>query len=151
MTGHNKGGLELDASGVRCFMPISQIERFRVDDISGYVNQRLTCQITEVDRSKGNVIVSRRNLLEIEAEQWREKMLESLAEGQKVAGIVRSIMPYGAFVDIGGVDGLLHVRDMSHARIDDPKSVVSEGQKVEVLVLKIDREAGKISLGLKQS
>ncbi len=150
VTGENKGGLELDIQGIRAFMPISQIEMFRVEGLKDYLNQRLRCQVTEVDRAEKNVIVSRRALLEVEAEEKREEMFNSLIEGQTVMGVVRSIMPYGAFVDIGGADGLLHVRDMSHARVEDPKEIVKEGQKIEVMILKIDREARKIGLGLKQ-
>ena len=151
VTGHNKGGLELTVNGIRAFMPISQIEMFRVEDISGYVNQRLRCQVMEVDRSEQNVIVSRRALLEAEAAEAKEKLLESLEEGQTVVGVVRSILPYGAFVDIGGVDGLLHVSDMSYTRVEDPSHIVHEGQQIEVKVLKFDREERKISLGLKQT
>ncbi len=150
VTGENKGGLEMDIQGIRAFMPISQIEMFRVETQKEYVNQRLRCQVTEVDRAEKNVIVSRRALLEVEAEEKREEMFNSLVEGKTVTGVVRSIMPYGAFVDIGGADGLLHVRDMSHARVEDPHEVVKEGQKLEVMILKIDREARKIGLGLKQ-
>ncbi|MEI7834999.1 MAG: S1 RNA-binding domain-containing protein, partial [Planctomycetota bacterium] len=150
VTGHNKGGLEIDLKGIRAFMPISQVERFRVEDLAPYVGQVLRCTVTEVKRGEKNVVLSRRDLLEAEAEVAREKMFETLQEGQILPGVVRSIMPYGAFVDIGGVDGLVHVRDMSHARVEDPHEVVKEGQKVNVMVLKIDREERKISLGLKQ-
>ena len=150
VTGYNKGGLELKVNGIDAFMPISQIEIFRVDDISGYVDQRLTCQVTEVDCAGRNLIVSRRDVLEAEAEQKRQELLASLAEGKTVTGVVRNIMPYGAFVDIGGVDGLLHISDMSHAHVDDPKSVVTVGQQLELMVLKMDEDTGKIALGLKQ-
>jgi len=150
VTGHNKGGLELDMNGIKAFMPISQVERFHVESLAEYVNQRLRCRVTEIDRGAGNVVVSRRELLEQEAAEAREKLFESLEEGQLVSGTVRSIMPYGAFVDIGGVDGLLHVSDMSHGRVEDPSNVVSEGERVEVMVLKVDREERRISLGLKQ-
>lgn len=151
VTGMNKGGLEMDINGIRGFMPASQVDRFRVDDISQFLNQRLAAVVTEVDRANRNLIVSRRDLVEREAAQQKEKTWETLAEGQVVQGIVRNIMPYGAFVDIGGVDGLLHVRDMSHARIKDPHEVVQEGQAVEVKVLTIDRENRKVGLGLKQT
>jgi small subunit ribosomal protein S1 len=150
VTGKNKGGLEVDINGIRGFLPISQVEIFRVEDLTPYMNLRFKCEVTEVDKADRNVIVSRRNVLEIEAKEAREKAYGALAEGQVVRGTVRTIMPYGAFVDIGGVDGLLHVRDMSHSRVEDPKSVVSEGQQLEVRVLKIDKETRKISLGLKQ-
>ena len=150
VTDHNKGGLELTIDGIRAFMPISQIELFRVTDISGYVNQRIRCQVIEVDHEDRKVVVSRRAILELEAQETREKTFASLVEGKIVTGVVKSIMPYGAFVDIGGFDGLLHVRDMSHARVEDPKTVVKEGQTLEVKILKVDREARKIGLGLKQ-
>lgn len=150
VTDHNKGGLELDINGIRAFMPISQIERFRVENLAPYVNERLRCQVTEVDRAEENVVVSRRDVLEAEAAEAREKIFETLAEGKTVRGVVKTIMPYGAFVDIGGVDGLLHVRDMSHAHVGDPRSVVQEGQQIDVMILKFDRDERKISLGLKQ-
>ena len=150
VTGHNKGGLELDIQGIRAFMPISQIERFRVDDLAPYVNQKLRCCVSEVDRAETNVIVSRRDLLDIEAAEAAKELRKSLAEGKVVAGTVRSIMAYGAFVDIGGVDGLLHVSDMSYSRVENPEDVVQEGQQVEVMILKIDAESDRISLGLKQ-
>lgn len=150
VTGHNKGGLELTINGIRAFMPISQIEMFRVDDLHPYVDQQLRCQVIELDPSEGNLLVSRRALLEREAAAAREELFAKLAEGQTVEGTVKTVMPYGAFVDIGGTDGLLHVRDMSHRRVDDPNDVVKPGQKLAVMVLRVDREERKIGLGLKQ-
>lgn len=150
VTGLNKGGLELKIDGLRAFMPISQVELYHVEDLTPYLNMRLRCQVIEVDREEKNVIVSRRAILELEAAEQREKTFQSLVEGKTVRGVVKTIMPYGAFVDIGGVDGLLHVKDMSHARIDDPKTIVKEGQQLELMVLKVDRDARKIALGLKQ-
>jgi small subunit ribosomal protein S1 len=153
VTGHNKGGLELDFSGVKGFMPASQIDRFRVEEMSGYVNEKLQCEVVEI-RRKGkdrSIVVSRRNLLAREAEANREKAFAELAPGNVVPGVVKTIMPYGAFIDIGGIDGLLHVKDMAHSRVDDPKTVVTEGQKVEVMILKIDPETRKFGLGLKQT
>jgi small subunit ribosomal protein S1 len=150
VTGHNKGGLELEINGLRAFMPISQIEMFRVEDLGPYNNQRLRCEISEVNREDRNIIVSRKTLLEREAAEAREKAFGALAEGQILKGTVRTVMPYGAFVDIGGVDGLLHVSDMSYSRVNDPNTVVQQGQAIEVKVLKIDPATRKISLGLKQ-
>ena len=150
VTGSNKGGLEIDVDGIQAFMPISQIERFRVEDTSSYINQKYRCQVIEIDRSNRNVIVSRRALLEEEAAEASRELLDKLAEGQVVSGVVKTIMPYGAFVDIGGTDGLLHISDMSHTRVKNPEDVVKVGQQLEVQVLKFDRESGKISLGLKQ-
>jgi len=151
VTGHNKGGLEVDVQGIRAFMPVSQIERFRVDDLTQYVNQKLRCCVSEVNHADNNVVLSRRDLLDAEAEAAAKELRGKLAEGKIVTGTVRSIMPYGAFVDIGGVDGLLHVSDMSHARVDKPEDIVHEGQTVEVMILKIDTESNRISLGLKQT
>lgn len=150
VTGHNKGGLELDINGISAFMPISHVELVRVEDLAPYVNRRLRCQVIDVNAAERSITVSRRAVLEFEAQEAREKALTLLVEGKVVTGVVKTIMPYGAFVDIGGVDGLLHVRDMAHARVEDPKSIVREGQRLEVMVLKVDREARRISLGLKQ-
>ncbi len=150
VTGTNKGGLELDMSGIKAFMPISMIEMFHVEDGAEYVNQRLRCKVLEVDRGEKRVIVSRRAYLEAEAAELREKTFESLQEGDIVDGKVKTIMPYGAFVDIGGCDGLLHIKDMSFSRVEDPKDIVKEGEALKVKVLKIDRENRKVGLGLKQ-
>ena len=151
VTGHNKGGLELDVNGIAAFMPVSQIEMFRTEELHPYANQRLRCQVVDVDRGRKQIVVSRRALLEEEAAETRESLFESLQEGNVVTGTVKTIMPYGAFVDLGGIDGLLHISDMSYRRLDDPKEMVQEGQKVEVKVLKVDRDQRKISLGLKQA
>ena len=139
VTGHNKGGLELVAGGVQAFMPVSQIERFRVEELEPYVNQKLECVVVEVDQREQRVILSRRELLERQAEEAARKLWETLEPGQTVSGVVRKIMPYGAFVDIGGTDGLLHVSDMSHGRVEDPATVVREGQQLKLLVLKLDK------------
>ena len=150
VTGHNKGGLEVSIDGIRGFMPISQIEMYRVEDLAGYLHHKLTCEVIEIDRSGDNVVVSRREVLEREAAEQREMQFKELQVGQIVPGVVRSIMPYGAFVGIGAVDGLLHISDMSHSRIEDPTEIVTEGQQVQVKILKISEEDGRISLGLKQ-
>jgi ribosomal protein S1 len=150
VTGTNKGGLEVDVNGIRGFLPISQIELFRVENVEGYVNQRLLCQVTEALPSERNLVVSRRALLEKEREDAREKLWAELAEGQVRQGIVRSVRDFGAFVDLGGADGLLHVSEMSWNRVQDPSTIVQPGQSVKVVVLKVDREKRKISLGLKQ-
>jgi len=150
VTGHNKGGLELVAGGIKAFMPVSQIERFRVEELDPYVNQKIECVVIEVDRREERVILSHRELLERQAEEAARKLWESIEPGQTVTGVVRNIMPYGAFVDLGGADGLLHVSDMSHGRVEDPSSVVQEGQQLKLMVLKADKDERKISLGLKQ-
>jgi small subunit ribosomal protein S1 len=146
----NKGGLEVDINGIRGFMPISQIEMFRVENVETYVNQRVLCLVTEVDPVERNLVVSHRALLEREREESAAKLWVELAEGQIREGIVRSVRDFGAFVDLGGADGLLHVSEMSWNRVQDPTTVVQPGQRVKVAVLKVDREKRKISLGLKQ-
>ncbi len=146
----NKGGLSVEVNGIRGFMPMGQIDIYRVERPEEYVNQRLKCQITEVDPDSRNLVVSRRALLEAEREELREKLWAEIGEGMIYEGIVRSVRPFGAFVDLGGADGLLHVSEMSWTRVADPASVVQPGQRVKVIVLKADRDARKISLGLKQ-
>jgi small subunit ribosomal protein S1 len=150
VTGHNKGGLELDVNGIRAFMPISHVELFRVEDLAPYVNRRLKCQVIDVDEAERSITVSQRAVLELEAQEARERAFTSLIEGKIVTGTVKTIMPYGAFVDIGGVDGLLHIRDMSHSRVEKPEDIVKQGQKLEVKILKVDRDSRRVSLGLKQ-
>jgi small subunit ribosomal protein S1 len=150
VTATNKGGLEVDVNGIRGFMPISQIDLYRVENPDEYVNQRLRCQVVEVNPEERNLVVSRRALLEREREENREKLWNELAEGQVRQGVVRSVRDFGAFVDLGGVDGLLHVSEMAWTRVKDPASVVQPGQTIKVAVLKIDRESRKLSLGLKQ-
>jgi small subunit ribosomal protein S1 len=150
VTASNKGGLEVDINGIRGFLPISQIELFRVENIDAYINQRLLCLVTEVVPSERNLVVSRRALLEKEREEARDKLWTELAEGQVRQGIVRSVRDFGAFVDLGGADGLLHVSEMSWNRVQDPTTILQPGQSVKVAVLKVDREKRKISLGLKQ-
>ena len=151
VTGLNKGGLELKVGGVRAFMPISQVDLNRIEDLTPYLNRKLICEVTELDRSDNNVVVSAKNVLIREAAELKKQTLAAIQVDDIVSGTVRSIMPYGAFIDIGGIDGLLHVSDMSHSRVEDPSSIVQPGQQVEVKVLKINTDTGKISLGLKQT
>ncbi len=150
VTETNKGGLAVDVNGLRGFLPISQIDLYRVENTEQFVNQRLCCLVTEVDPAERNLVVSRRALLEKEREEAREKLWQELAEGQVRPGIVRSVRDFGAFVDLGGADGLLHVSQMSWTRVQDPTQILQPGQAVKVVVLKVDREQRKISLGLKQ-
>ncbi len=150
VTGTNKGGLEVSVNNIRGFMPISQIELFRVEDTAAYVNQKLRCLIEEVEPSENNLVVSRRALLEKEREVQKEKLWLELAEGQVREGVVRSVKDFGAFVDLGGVDGLVHVSEISWTRVADATKVLQPGQPVKVQVLKIDRDKRKVSLGLRQ-
>jgi len=146
----NKGGLEVEVDGIRGFLPMGQIEIGRVDDATVYLNQKLRVVVTEANQREKNLVVSRRDLLEQERAEMSEKTWAELAEGQVRHGIVRSVRDFGAFVDLGGVDGLLHVGEMSWSRISDPSGVIKVGQEVDVKVLKIDLNSKKISLGLKQ-
>jgi small subunit ribosomal protein S1 len=146
----NKGGLTVDVNGIRGFMPISQIDRFRTENAEQFVNQKLLCIVTDVDKEDRNLVVSRRALLEKEREELRVKLWAELAEGQIRTGIVGNVRDFGAFVDLGGVDGLLHVSEISWKRIPDATQVLQVGQMIKVVVLKIDRETKKLSLGLKQ-
>jgi small subunit ribosomal protein S1 len=150
VTGANTGGLELKFNGIRGFMPMSMIDMARTENTSPYMNTKMMCEVIDVDRQRKSVTLSRRKVIEAHAAEMRVKVLAELAEGKIVTGTVRSIMPYGAFVDLGGVDGLLHVSDMSYRRVEDPKEIVQVGLKVEVMILKLDRENDRISLGLKQ-
>jgi small subunit ribosomal protein S1 len=150
VTATNKGGLSVDVNGIRGFMPISQIDLYRVENAEQYVNQRLRCMVTEVNAEERNLVVSARALMEAEREEKRDQLWRELAEGQVRTGVVRSVRDFGAFVDLGGADGLLHVSEMSWSRVSDPTTVVQPGQTVKVVVLKVDREHRKLSLGLKQ-
>jgi small subunit ribosomal protein S1 len=150
VTANNKGGLSVEVNGIRGFMPISQIDLYRVETPEQFLNQRLKCIVTEARPEERNLVVSRRALLEKEREEQREKTWNELAEGQIREGVVRSIKEFGAFVDLGGVDGLLHLSEMSWQRVQKPEDVVQPGQTVRVVVLKIDRETRKVGLGLRQ-
>lgn len=144
-----KGGLVLDV-GMRAFMPASQVERGYVADLAPYVGQTLRAKLLEFDRARNKVILSRRALLEEEARQRREAIWAELEEGQIREGVVKGLTDFGAFIDLGGVDGLLHVSAMSWDRVERPGDVVQVGQPIRVRVLRLDRERQKISLGLKQ-
>jgi small subunit ribosomal protein S1 len=150
VTATNKGGLSVDVNGIRGFMPMAQIDLYRVENAEQFVNQRLVCMITEVDREERNLVVSRRALLEKEREENRERLWGEIAVGQVRQGVVRSVKDFGAFVDLGGLDGLLHVSEMSWQRVQDAGTVVQPGQSVKVVILKIDAERRKVSLGMKQ-
>ena len=148
----NKGGLELEmVGGIRAFMPASQLDLHHVDDIESWVGQKIEAMVQEIDRRSKKVVISRRQLLKQRREQAKAKLFESLEVGQEIDGKVSSIVDFGAFVDIGGLDGLVHVSDLSYTHVNKPADVVRVGQDVRVKVLKIDRENEKIGLGLKQA
>ncbi len=151
VTGVIKGGLEINVNGIRAFMPGSQASLAPMKDISTLLNQSLQCEVVELDRRAKNVIVSRRKILEKEQAEKRESLKNELEAGQSRTGIVRRITEFGAFVDIGGMDGLLHIRDLSWGNVKKVEDVVSVGQEITVTVLKIDTKRDRISLGLKQS
>jgi predicted RNA-binding protein with RPS1 domain len=146
VTGHNTGGLECEVNHIRGFIPISQVSLYRVEDLAPLVDQRLTCVITEADPERRNLVLSRRAVLEREREQARQQMLYSLRPGQIHEGVVRKLMDFGAFVDLGGVDGLLHVSQLAWSRVKHPSDVLHEGQTVKVRVDKVDPTTGRISL-----
>jgi ribosomal protein S1 len=145
-----KGGLEVDVDGIRGFMPISQIDLSRVEDAASFVNQKFKAIVTEANEREKNLVISRRELLEQERAELRERTWATLEEGQIRDGVVRSIKDFGAFVDIGGVDGLLPIGEMSWSRVSKADDLVKTGDQVKVKVLKIDRTARKLTLGLKQ-
>ena len=149
VTGMNKGGLELDVKGMRAFMPSGQVDLYFQKDISTFIGQRVKAEVTQFDAHAKNLVVSRRNVLEREKEEAKGKLMEELAEGQMRRGTVRSVTDFGAFVDLGGVDGLLHVSEMSFRRGRHPSEFVKVGDMVDVKVIKIDKETGKLSLSLK--
>lgn len=151
VTGKNAGGLEMKVQGVRAFMPVSQVDIGHVEDLEPYIDTKLQGVVQEVDRGGKNLVLSRKVLLERMREEQAAETWDAIHVGKVVSGTVRNIMPYGAFVDIGGVDGLLHVRDMAHGRVDNPEDIVHVGQKLEVKILSVDTEGGKIGLGLKQT
>jgi len=143
-----KGGLILDI-GLRGFLPASLVELRRVRDLHPYVGQELECKIIELDRNRNNVVLSRRAFLEESQSEGRKKFLESLQKGERRKGTVSSIVNFGAFVDLGGVDGLVHVSELSWRHVEHPSEVVSVGQEVEVEVLDVDMERERVSLSLK--
>jgi len=151
VTGMNKGGLELEVKTMRAFMPAGQVDMFYMKDISIFLGQRITAEVMQFDRSAHNLIISRKALLERQREEARQKLLAELAEGQTRRGVVRSVTDYGAFVDLGGIDGLLHVSEMSHRRGHHPSEFVKVGDLVDVKIIKLDKESGKLSLSLKQA
>ncbi|OGQ91945.1 MAG: hypothetical protein A2289_15420 [Deltaproteobacteria bacterium RIFOXYA12_FULL_58_15] len=144
-----RGGLSVDI-GLRAFLPSSQLELRPVDDLGEYIGKRMPFVITKFNPQRGNAVVSRRPLLEQERQDRMQETLSRLAEGDVLVGQVVSMMSYGAFVDVGGVDGLLHIEQMSWARLKHPSEVVAIGDELEVMVLEIDRDTQKIALGTKQ-
>jgi small subunit ribosomal protein S1 len=149
VTGVVKGGFTVDV-GTRAFMPVSRSGTRDATEMEKLVGQEIRCRIIKLDIDDEDVVVDRRSVLEDEALEARQKALESLEEGAVVRGTVRSLASYGAFIDIGGIDGLLHVGDISWSRVTDPSTELAVGDALDVKVLKVDKQTRKISLGLKQ-
>ncbi len=146
VTGSNKGGLECQIAGLKGFIPLGQLSMYRVEHPEDYVGQRLACVVTEANRDRRNLVLSHRAVMEREREEKRGKLLEELEVGQLREGVVRSIKDFGAFVDLDGADGLIHVSQLSWDRVNHPSEVLEIGQKVKVRVEKFDKDTGKISL-----
>ncbi len=149
VTGQNKGGLECKVGHIRGFIPISQVALQRVDDLSPYLGQRLLCRVMEANPQRRNLVLSHRAVLEQQRAEARERLLAELAPGQVRTGKVVRIQPFGVFVDLGGVDGLVPISRMSWARISHPKQLVSEGDQVQVKVDEVDPTAGKVTLSMR--
>ncbi|RWR14990.1 30S ribosomal protein S1 [Siminovitchia fortis] len=145
-----KGGLVVDL-GVRGFVPASLVEDYYVEDFSGYQGKTLSFKIVELDKEKNRLILSHRAVVEEEKEKEKKDLLEKLEVGQTMKGTVQRITDFGAFVDIGGVDGLVHISQLAHHHVEKPSDVVSEGDEVEVKVLSVDKDNERISLSIKET
>ncbi|WP_252179757.1 30S ribosomal protein S1 [Endozoicomonas sp. 4G] len=150
ISGKVKGGFTVDVNTIRAFLPGSLVDVRPVRDTAHLEGKELEFKVIKLDQKRNNVVVSRRSVLEAENSAEREQLLESLQEGLEVKGIVKNLTDYGAFVDLGGVDGLLHITDMAWKRIKHPSEIVNVGDEINVKVLKFDRDRNRVSLGLKQ-
>ncbi len=149
-TGKVKGGLTVLVNGIRAFLPGSLIDTRPMKDLSAFENKTMELKVIKLDRKRNNVVLSRRAVIEASMGEERAKLMETLKEGSVVRGIVKNITEYGAFVDLGGIDGLLHITDMAWRRVRHPSEVVSAGQEIIAKILKFDAEKNRVSLGLKQ-
>jgi small subunit ribosomal protein S1 len=151
--GMNKGGLEMEVAHHKGFMPAGMVDVRHVTDISVFIGEKFPCQIVELNREKGRIILSRKAVLAAERREKAEQLLAVLEEGQTRSATILSLQPYGAFADLGGIDGLIHISDLSHDRLRHAKDAVKEGEVVQVKILRIDRNVSppKISLGRKQT
>jgi len=150
VSGKVKGGLTAMVNGIRAFLPGSLVDTRPVKDTTPYENKTMELKVIKLDRKRNNVVVSRRAVLEATQGADRESMLENLKEGAIVKGIVKNITDYGAFVDLGGIDGLLHITDLAWRRVKHPSEVLTVGDEVEAKILKFDQEKNRVSLGIKQ-
>jgi len=145
-----KGGFTVDLDGAVAFLPRSQVDIRPIRDVGPLMNQDQSFQILKMDRRRGNIVVSRRTVLEETRAEQRQELVQNLEEGQVIDGVVKNITDYGAFVDLGGIDGLLHVTDIAWRRVNHPTEVLTIGQSVKVKIIKINHETHRISLGMKQ-
>src|SRR5437764_6046084 len=145
-----KGGLTVDLDGAVAFLPRSQVDIRPIRDVAPLMNNSQPFQILKMDRRRGNIVVSRRTVLEETRAEQRQELVQNLEEGQVIDGVVKNITDYGAFVDLGGIDGLLHVTDIAWRRVNHPTEVLNIGQQVKVKIIKINHETHRISLGMKQ-
>ncbi len=145
-----KGGFTVDLDGAVAFLPRSQVDIRPIRDVGPLMNQTQPFQILKMDRRRGNIVVSRRTVLEETRAEQRQELVQNLEEGQVIDGVVKNITDYGAFVDLGGIDGLLHVTDIAWRRVNHPTEVLNIGQQVKVKIIKINHETHRISLGMKQ-
>lgn len=150
ISGKVKGGFTVDLENIRAFLPGSLVDVRPIRDTSHLENKELEFKLIKLDRPRNNIVVSRRAIMEQENSAEREALLETLEEGKVVKGIVKNLTDYGAFVDLGGIDGLLHITDMAWKRVKHPSEVVAIGDEIDVQVLKFDKERERVSLGLKQ-
>ncbi|MFN3785365.1 MAG: S1 RNA-binding domain-containing protein, partial [Thiothrix sp.] len=150
ITGKVKGGFVVELSDIRAFLPGSLVDVRPVRDTAYLEGKELEFKLIKLDQKRNNVVVSRRAVVEEEYSAERDALMENLQEGQVVKGVVKNLTDYGAFLDLGGVDGLLHITDMAWKRVKHPSEVVNIGEEIEVKVLKFDRDRNRVSLGLKQ-
>ena len=150
INGKVKGGFTVDVKTIRAFLPGSLVDVRPIRDTSHLEGKPLEFKVIKLDEKRNNVVVSRRAVMEQANSVERDQLLENLEEGQRVTGVVKNLTDYGAFVDLGGIDGLLHITDMAWKRIKHPSEIVNVGDEIEVKVLKFDREKNRVSLGLKQ-
>jgi len=148
--GKVKGGLTVMINGIRAFLPGSLVDLRPVKDTTPFEGKQTEFKVIKLDRKRNNVVVSRRAVLEATQGEERQKLLETLTEGAVVKGIVKNITDYGAFVDLGGIDGLLHITDLAWRRVKHPSELLAVGDEVEAKVLKFDQEKNRVSLGMKQ-
>ena len=150
ITGKVKGGFTVEVGDIRAFLPGSLVDIRPVRDLSHLEGKKLEFKVVKLDRRRNNVVVSRRAIVEQEGSAERDALLENLQEGQVIKGMVKNLTDYGAFIDLGGIDGLLHITDMAWKRVKQPSDIVNIGDEIDVKVLKFDKERNRVSLGLKQ-